>query len=174
MLPKSEWPCKNLEGQDLNLAVAEERAKVHTTLFIDHAKLDWYLEKYSSLKTIKRIVAYVFRYFSNLKNRRYFSNLKNLTNREIHNALLFLIGIVQKESFSSELELLKHKKLLPKHFRKLNPFIDESGLIRVGGRLEASELPYESRHPALLPRKKVQCTIPMESISLISLANYRF
>ena len=40
MLPKSEWPCKNLEGQDLNLSVAEERAKVHTTLFIDHAKLD--------------------------------------------------------------------------------------------------------------------------------------
>ena len=151
MLPKSEWPCKNLEGQDLNLAVAEERAKVHTTLLIDHAKLDWYLDKYSSLKTIKRIVAYVFRYLYNLKNRSA-RQRGNLTNSEIHNALLFLIGIVQKESFSSELELLKHKKLLPKHFRKLNPFIDESGLIRVGGRLEASELPYESRHPALLPR----------------------
>ena len=95
MLPKSEWPCKHLKGQDLKLAVAEERAKVHTTLFIDHAKLDWYLEKYSSLKTIKRNVAYVFRYFYNLKNRSA-RQRGNLTNREIHNALLFPIDIVQR------------------------------------------------------------------------------
>ena len=32
---------------------------------------------------------------------------------------------------------------------KLNPFIDKMGLLRVGGRLHRSDLPYELKHPAV-------------------------
>ena len=35
---------------------------------------------------------------------------------------------------------------------KLDPFIDEEGLIRVGGRLENSTLPFEVKHPIVLQR----------------------
>ena len=35
---------------------------------------------------------------------------------------------------------------------KLDPFIDEEGLIRVGGRLKNSTLPFEVKHPIVLPR----------------------
>jgi hypothetical protein len=35
----------------------------------------------------------------------------------------------------------------------LSPFIDEHGLLRVGGRLKKASLPYESIHPVLLPKK---------------------
>ena len=34
----------------------------------------------------------------------------------------------------------------------LDPFLDERGVIRVGGRLSRAPLPYEERHPVLLPR----------------------
>ncbi|KOB70031.1 Pro-Pol polyprotein [Operophtera brumata] len=36
---------------------------------------------------------------------------------------------------------------------RLNPFIDESGVLRVGGRLRNASLPYSARHPMLLPKK---------------------
>jgi hypothetical protein len=35
--------------------------------------------------------------------------------------------------------------------QKLNPFIAKDGVIRVGGRLERSDLPFPTMHPALLP-----------------------
>ena len=38
-------------------------------------------------------------------------------------------------------------------FQSLSPFIDDQGVIRVGGRLDTSVASCESRHPALLPHK---------------------
>jgi len=35
--------------------------------------------------------------------------------------------------------------------KHLSPFVDSDGLLRVGGRLRNSTLPYDSRHPVLLP-----------------------
>lgn len=35
---------------------------------------------------------------------------------------------------------------------KLHPFIDQHGLVRVGGRIRNSNLPYESKHPILFPK----------------------
>ncbi|KAK9678935.1 hypothetical protein QE152_g40418 [Popillia japonica] len=33
----------------------------------------------------------------------------------------------------------------------LDPFVDTDGLLRVGGRLRRSQIPYDRRHPLLLP-----------------------
>ena len=40
-----------------------------------------------------------------------------------------------------------------RRLRKLNPFIDADGNIRVGGRLNKSEVPYVEKHPLILPKK---------------------
>jgi len=37
--------------------------------------------------------------------------------------------------------------------RDLNPFIDEDGLLRVGGRLQHSELQHDAKHPVILPHR---------------------
>ena len=34
----------------------------------------------------------------------------------------------------------------------LDPFLDEAGLIRVNGRLEHSDLTYDSKHPVIIPK----------------------
>ena len=36
--------------------------------------------------------------------------------------------------------------------RKLDPFLDEQGLLRVGGRLKNATTPYEVKHPILIPK----------------------
>ncbi|GFU68160.1 DUF5641 domain-containing protein [Trichonephila clavipes] len=50
-------------------------------------------------------------------------------------------------------EALKNRFLChPKvHYVPLHPFIDEHGLVRVGGRLQNSQLPFNSKHPIILP-----------------------
>ncbi|GFX12791.1 hypothetical protein TNCV_3437651 [Trichonephila clavipes] len=56
---------------------------------------------------------------------------------------------------SDEEEIRSIKKqisLPPKSpLRSLHPFIDEHGLVRVGGRLQNSQLPFNSKHPIILP-----------------------
>ena len=38
-------------------------------------------------------------------------------------------------------------------FAKLTPFVDREGLLRVGGRLENAPIPYNAKHPIILPGK---------------------
>ena len=37
----------------------------------------------------------------------------------------------------------------------LNPFIDDNGVMRVGGRLQNSHLSFEEKHPIILPKSHI-------------------
>ncbi|XP_029158464.1 uncharacterized protein LOC114942474 [Nylanderia fulva] len=64
----------------------------------------------------------------------------------------FWLHMIQAEVFKQELYLLKSNKRLSRNSAliSLNPFLDANGLLRVGGRLEHSHLPFQSKHPVLL------------------------
>ncbi|KAJ8866167.1 hypothetical protein PR048_033691 [Dryococelus australis] len=51
----------------------------------------------------------------------------------------------------TKLVAFKEGKRIPPQIRKISPFLDPIGLITVGGRLSHPKLPYEQKHPALLP-----------------------
>ena len=61
----------------------------------------------------------------------------------------------QREAFSDELQSLERTKSVSKRSKLLpfTPFLDENNVIRDGGRLDRAQLPYEVRHPILLPQK---------------------
>ncbi|GBP95994.1 hypothetical protein EVAR_103913_1 [Eumeta japonica] len=67
-----------------------------------------------------------------------------------HVAELAVIRALQIVYFSDEIRKIENNKLLALAFRKLNPFLHD-GVLRVGGRLENTELCFDSRHPILLP-----------------------
>ena len=49
--------------------------------------------------------------------------------------------------------MLKNSDVPKNHvFNRLTAYIDSSGIIRVGGRLQKTQLDYHSQHPAILPR----------------------
>ena len=94
-----------------------------------------------------------------------------LTVQEFEEAEIAILRYVQSQSFSKELDALKQvssrdggdqrgrakqKKMVLKKtssLTRLDPFIQE-GLLRVGGRLSrADDLPEETKHPSILPRK---------------------
>lgn len=59
---------------------------------------------------------------------------------------------VQYSTFQKDIEYLQtHNQTFGKSkLLTLNPFLDEKGILRVGGRLALSDLQYEAKHPILL------------------------
>ena len=91
--------------------------------------------------------------------------------QDLQRAELQIIKIVQNEAFQNEIQMLKDTKIkfqaTDKDARKermktmkrstslykVDPFIDENGVLRVGGRLRQFSVPYEEKHPVSLPWK---------------------
>ncbi|XP_072392178.1 uncharacterized protein [Diabrotica undecimpunctata] len=122
-------------------------------LVVNHAPKNWItmFERFSNFSKLQNAVAYVFRFVYNMKH----SNEKikgTLTLKEISNAHDFIIKTIQQQYFATDIarllekELVVDKKLLP-----LNPFLDSSGIVRVGGRLQYADLDFNNKFPILLP-----------------------
>ncbi|KYN50081.1 Pro-Pol polyprotein, partial [Cyphomyrmex costatus] len=76
-----------------------------------------------------------------------------LTVNELERAQMIIIRDIQTHSFSQEIADLKNRQCV-KHnsaLLTLHPFLDQDGIIRVGGRLANAQLEYEQRHPIVLP-----------------------
>ena len=111
------------------------------------------VNRFSSFERLRRSVAYVLRFINNCrkKNDRRFGDL---TVPEIDQSLVVVLRLIQKEVFAKDYATLVLRSPLTStsKIRQLTPFIDSEGLIRVGGRLENSGLPYSIIHPVLLPK----------------------
>ncbi|KAK7910443.1 hypothetical protein WMY93_015127 [Mugilogobius chulae] len=74
---------------------------------------------------------------------------------ELNKAECLIIRTVQQECYSQELSAIRKEQSLPKTspILKLNPFIDNDGLLRVGGRLRHSQLQKNEANPVIIPNK---------------------
>ena len=88
-------------------------------------------------------------------NRQNDSLEKVLEPEEISNAERYWVRETQRERFSEELTTLRAggSVLRSSPLWRLSPFVDSDGILRVGGRLEISNLPYDAKHPVILPKK---------------------
>ena len=78
--------------------------------------------------------------------------ITNPEDRIMHSILIML----QKAYFSEEIDQLQQSVPQLKKtsvLYKLDPFIDQSGVLRVGGRLKNSLAPFSVNHPAVMPAK---------------------
>lgn len=107
--------------------------------------------KYSSLHKMLRVTCYVLRFIN--KCKRIPNNVGNLTAKEFQSALNTAIRSVQSVHFYEEIKLLKNNKQVNSNLKSLYPFIDANGLLRVGGRLQNSDLPFAKKFPIILPNK---------------------
>ena len=110
--------------------------------------LDMLMKRFSSWTKIVRITAWVNRFISQLR-RQDVSFSKAMLPDEIKKSEHTLIKHAQRQS-----GLLRNDK---PHERivKLKPFVDEQGILRVGGRIEnASSFNYDEKHPIILPKDK--------------------
>ena len=137
------------------------------------------LEYFSEWHRAKRAISAIIRWQQRTKNVNQDDKNYSRTNvpqyrrsnvEELRQAELAIVRAVQEKSFSKEIQLLRNFKEKSStdrnHVRqrktvmkktsslfRLDPFLDNEGILRVGGRLSRSSIPLHVKHPAILPRK---------------------
>ena len=119
------------------------------------------LIKHSDYSKILRIFGYVHRFLYNCRNKFRSTHMLFVKNSkceplkvsEIDSGLKLIIKHIQFFEYSKELQYFRHNQCVPRQSKliSLSPFLDEHGLIRVGGRLENSEIPFDHKHQLVVP-----------------------
>ncbi|XP_055590334.1 uncharacterized protein LOC129742461 [Uranotaenia lowii] len=158
-LPPSNWPVFDLPGAP---EAALEARQVVATIQIKNDINPLFL-RYDSYTRLQCVTGYCLRYLSNIraaiKARKNSPSSpsphlsRSITIDELRIAKIRLTRLAQEDAFSDEIrELEKGKNVSRKSsIRLLNPILDSERILRVGGRLNLSQLPYHTKHPALLP-----------------------
>lgn len=110
------------------------------------------LEKFSSFERLQRVMGYVLRFIR--KSQKYTGeyNTIQLSVKELHQATQKLVKLSQAIDFQEEIkDLLKDKQVSAKSkLLSLTPFLDNEGIVRVGGRLQHSNLSEDQKHPMIM------------------------
>ncbi|XP_071575132.1 uncharacterized protein [Temnothorax nylanderi] len=131
------------------LIEAPEKRLVSMVVSAD-AELDVW-RRYSSLKRLKTVIAYCLRFAYN--GRRVTDRRSGwITVRELEEATRIILKHHQRRYFATEIAALKSKRSISRKSRllALNPFVDDAGMLRVGGRLRNAPLSYGQRFPVIL------------------------
>ncbi|XP_058817515.1 uncharacterized protein LOC131680822 [Topomyia yanbarensis] len=156
--PQCEWPAPtvlpalsdNVEIRKVFVAVVQTKPSVNPMF-----------TRYSSLDRLVRVTAYCLRFVCNVRSKARTQPLvstgllpsKTLSVTQLTEAHSQLVRLAQADAFQEELRALKTENSVSKRssIRLLNPFIDQKGTLRVGGRLRLSDKSFPAKHPALLP-----------------------
>lgn len=150
-----ELPSKKIMVGELAVDDPEVRkVVVHKISTAKSSQLDRFL-KFSSWTRLVKAVARLRRRVKELKGVARKSNEATSLD-ERADAELYIISMVQKEAFSKEIKGIQSRKGLTKdktsRLYRLDPFLDQQGILRVGGRLQHAALHPHVKHPAILPR----------------------
>lgn len=162
--PEDQWPTiqtkeqtPDSESPQMNTAVKpDDSPNVLNT--ID-------LTRYSTLNRAIRITAKVLQ----IRNIWRKTNVSpTITNELMQNAQLMLLKGTQSRHFESEV-LLPNKKTpktkKPAIVQQLGLYLDDQGLIRCRGRLQNTELSYDTKFPILLPKHGLLTTLIIRTCS---------
>ena len=110
------------------------------------------LRRYSSLNRLTRITAYCLRFVENVKGATELRRVGNLETQELDRARTCLMRLAQSQDFYVELKDIKETKQVSRKSKLLSstPFLDDQGLLRVGGRLANAPIPFDQKHPVIL------------------------
>ncbi|UYV82753.1 hypothetical protein LAZ67_22000737 [Cordylochernes scorpioides] len=108
-----------------------------------------YFLKYSSFTKLKRVTAWCLRFGTNYQRESKGREYGCLTTAEMNRAIV----LVQCSEFLHEIQSLNDRIQLPNKNRilDLGPFLEE-GLLRVGGRIQGSNLSSSQKYPMILPK----------------------
>ncbi|XP_058816493.1 uncharacterized protein LOC131679770 [Topomyia yanbarensis] len=121
---------------------------VYKNTFLDDMRSRYY----PNLQKLLRVTARMLRFHC-----RESRQTTTLTPKELNRALEVYLKHVQQQHYYDELQRLHQHKDVKRQSTlfQLKPFLDERGLLRVGGRIEQSNLQYDTKHPLLLPRNSI-------------------
>lgn len=145
------WPKIPADSKEMDLGVRKAQILVLRVSTFEQDPFLQILQKFSCLAKICRITAYAMKFLD--KEMRH--EVLVLTKKDVDTALFHFIKIFQLHYFNEEMTTLESGQNLKgsNQFKMLNLFLDKSGFVRVGGRIERSELTYDQKFPCLIPHK---------------------
>ena len=151
--PKTCWPklAKLGEIDEKDLEVCKEKRLL--TVKTEPEGIGLIVASTSSWFRLKRKIAWLMKIKNRLLKRE---ESNKVSKNDLEKAELVLLSYLQKQSFPKELKMLSQSSPVPKQspLSKLNPFLDEQGVIRVGGRLGNTETNnFQQSHPIILPKQ---------------------
>jgi len=152
--PEEEWPTTS-ETTHRDEADKERKKAVCTTT-TSKVVIDY--NRFSSWRKLVRVTAWVQRLINNLRAKRnpnYTNQSGPLTVQELERARTYLIEDAQKNLK----DRIKNGEL-----SAISPFVDNQGLLRVGGRVDHAVASYDVKHPILLPHNsRISYLIALET-----------
>ncbi|KAJ0182606.1 hypothetical protein K1T71_001975 [Dendrolimus kikuchii] len=145
--PESMWPVSKID-----FTTDEERRKIVTLTQAPDMSSVSFIESFSSFTKVLRIISYIFRFYYRCKRIQFYSS-KLITIPELKFSHDRLILIVQRTQFSDVFSQLESHKNCTKTIQRLKPFVDNIGLLRIGGRIQRANISYDAKHQILLPTK---------------------
>lgn len=134
----------------LDCSNEEIKTKDYLVATVLENKFDF--NKFGDWKKLCRIMSYVLRFLNNCRRANKVLN-GMLATREVNKAEIKIIRTVQEAVFHKELnDVKKSIPLKESTLKQLNPFIDNDGMLKVGGRLKHAKIPYQSKHQIILPK----------------------
>lgn len=144
--------------------------KSTTTALIGIMSETNFIQKFSSFQKLQRVIAYCHRFKYNTQNKKV-RKTGFLTTRELTFATKSILLLVQKEEFANEINDLQRNQSVNKQSKllTLNPFLDQDNLIRVGGRIQKSQISTDQKHPIILPANHFITKIIMQEQHIFQL-----
>lgn len=174
LLPFSQWPCTSSQEITSSSAELPELKSIALSLSTQYAGSEYlsqYLSKFSSLIKLQRTIAWILRFVHNTQKhiRAYRISDTSLLASEMSQALSLCIKLTQHDYYQAELVSLAKGQAIKGALVHLSPFVAESGLLSVGGRLRNAPLSSSSKHPTLIPRESHLATLIVDHFHIHSL-----
>ncbi|KAJ8957208.1 hypothetical protein NQ318_007770 [Aromia moschata] len=146
------WPSRDLivDEEEVN---KEKKKKVTTFINVEQEKVDFHLMHFSKYTKTVRMIAWMNRFAHNCRHKQD-KNKGELSVHELDCAETFIFRLIQKEEF----EGLKDNKL-----KKLSPYYDGEGVIRLKSRVSNRDDTVDYRYPVVLTgRNPIVCSMIMD------------
>ena len=127
-----------------------KNVQVYTTESTEQFCLVKRLSRFSNWSKAVRAIARLQRLARRTKTQNFLTTVE-----ERRKAELFIIKAIQHEVYSDDIAVLSKGSSTIRNnsnLHCLNVFVDDEGVLRVGGRLQESSLPFGVKHPAVLPK----------------------
>ena len=148
-LPEEEWPEESTRADQIEVNRERRQAQTVGVLTTTQDAID--CKKFSNWRKLVRVTAYALRFIRNLRARC--QRRTGNDNLKVDDGPLSLQELEEAEHHwikASQKSL--NDRLKKGELKRLSPYTDPHGIIRVGGRVDKALVSYESRHPAILPR----------------------
>lgn len=162
---ESEWPSHKLNITHYQ-NLEEKNQRVIATIQMTEPNL--VINRFSSFERMLRVLSYCYRWYDRIKNTNTVNNhiTDILSTFELRQTERRIIKITQSEAFGTEIMCLSKGQPInhKSNLYSIDPYIDDEGLLRVGGRIQRASMTENEKHPIILPTKHHFTTILIRNV----------